>query len=70
MGVDVERPTPDRWSVWDRRLRDLGLFVLGAVLTVNEFVIRADVRIAALPFLAGLLSLPLALRADERNQRR
>lgn len=55
----------DRWGTWDKRIRDLVIFLIAAGALVNELFLKDKPEIPTLVFLAGILGLPLALKADE-----
>lgn len=58
----------DRWQVWDKRVRDTGLYILGVLGVANELFIQHEPRPASFPILATLLGIPLALRFDEKRR--
>lgn len=62
------RRAEDRWSVWDKRIRDAILFVVGIAGIVNELFVIAGPRPSALLFLGSLVGLPFVLQADERRR--
>lgn len=55
----------DRWSVWDRRIRDLGIYTVAISGVVNQIFFTKDPSETLLIFLAAMLGFPLVLRADE-----
>lgn len=64
------RRKEDQWAIWDKRLRDVILFLLGVGLTLNEFLnISQGPRPAALVFLSSLIGLPFVLQANEKMRR-
>lgn len=66
-----ENPTTEekrQWELWDKRVRDSALFLLGIAATINELWFVPDPRPLALPVIGGLLGLPFALRADEKRR--
>lgn len=68
-GVPLGRREEDRWSLWDKRVRDAILFVIGVAGIVNELFLISDPRPSALLFLGSLVGLPFVLQADERRRR-
>jgi hypothetical protein len=65
------RRSDDQWSVWDKRVRDGLIFVMGIIGCAHELFILPDPRPSALVFVASLLGLPFVLSADEsRNKRK
>jgi hypothetical protein len=59
----------DKWSLWDKRLRDAIIFAVGIFGTMNELFIISDPRPSALIFLASLIGVPFVLQADEKKSR-
>lgn len=55
----------DRWNVWDRRIRDLGIYTVAISGVVNQIFFTKDPSETLLIFLAAMLGFPLVLRADE-----
>lgn len=59
----------DQWNKWNKRIRDLVIWGLGVGGVVNQLFIREEVDWPALVFIAGILGLPFAFRADELLQK-
>lgn len=66
----VGRRQEDKWQVWDKRIRDLIIWVIGVGALVNELFLKAEPNPATLIFLGGMIGVPFVLKADEvrRNQ--
>jgi hypothetical protein len=62
------RRIDDNWEKWNKRLRDLGIYLLGVAGTVHELFIRSPREAWILPFCALLLGLPPLIRWDERRK--
>lgn len=58
----------DKWSTWDKRIRDLFIFAIGLGFAVNELVFESEPRPAALIFVANMIGVPLILAAAERKR--
>jgi hypothetical protein len=63
------RRSDDAWSLWDKRVRDSVIFLVGVLGVIHELFIVSDPRIAALVFLGSLIGVPFVLSADERRDR-
>ena len=63
------RRDDDRWHIWDKRVRDAVLFVVGVAGIVNELFIISSPRPSSLLFLGSLVGLPFVLNADERRRK-
>jgi hypothetical protein len=59
----------NKWQLWDKRIRDLIIWIIGVVALVNELFIKVKPEIPTLTFLAGILGLPFVLKADEIRRR-
>ncbi len=66
-------PAPDKPDNWDSRILRVGVFVLGAVIAINEFVIRGYYitdptdgapRIATVAFAAACIGIPVGTVVD------
>lgn len=68
------KPTPTtkesevKYAIWDKRVRDTALFILGLAGVINELFIKAEPQPYALIFLGSLLGLPFVLHADEKRR--
>lgn len=62
------RRTQDKWSTWDKRLRDTLIYLLGIVGAINELFLEKDPRPTALVFIGSIIGAPFALKADERRR--
>lgn len=60
----------DKWGKWDKRVRDIGIYILGLVGALNELFRQTEPRVTALLFIASMLGLPFVFRADELRARR
>lgn len=58
----------DKWSKWDKRIRDLIIWVIGTGALVNELFLKESPETATLVFLAGVLGVPFILKADEMKR--
>lgn len=56
------------YTKWDKRLRDLAVFLLGCAGVVNELWIQKEPRLYALLFIATMLGLPFVLSASEKSR--
>lgn len=63
--IMVGRREVDKWSVWDRRIRDVGIYLVAITGAVNQLFFTKDPSETILVFLAAMLGFPLILRADE-----
>jgi hypothetical protein len=59
------RREADRWSIWDRRVRDLGIYIVALAGVINQLFFAKEPSETILVFLAAALGFPLVLRADE-----
>jgi hypothetical protein len=57
-----------KWDRWDKRLRDITLFLVGIAGVINELWIEETPRLYSLIFLGSILGIPFALRADEKRR--
>ena len=64
----AKREEQDRWAKWDKRVRDLFIFGLGAVAFVNELWFVVEPRPAALVAIGAMIGIPLVLQADEKRR--
>jgi hypothetical protein len=64
----AEQEEKDRWSTWDKRVRDSFIFLLGAAAFVNEIFFTDSPRPAALVAIGGMIGIPLVLAADEKRR--
>lgn len=55
----------DRFSQWEKRIRDLVIWVIGVAALINELFIKEEPATGTLVFLAGVLGIPFILKADE-----
>lgn len=67
-GAQSKRREVDRWSIWDRRIRDLGIYTVAIAGVVNQVFFIKDPSETVLVFLAAMLGFPLVLRADESRR--
>lgn len=58
----------DKWNVWDRRIRDVGIYLVAIAGAINQLFFTPDPSETALVFLAAMLGFPLVLRADEARR--
>lgn len=58
----------DQWTIWNKRIRDIGIWTFGLVLAVNEFFLAPEPRPLAIAWAGAALGFPLALRADEKRR--
>lgn len=52
------------WELWNPRVRDTGIYLLGIYGVINELFIVPEPRLYALIFLGPLIGMPLVLGAD------
>lgn len=64
----MKEPSEDRWTRWDRRIRDLVLWAIGIYALWNELFQEPEIRPLAIPIIAGVLGFPFAALADERRR--
>ena len=65
------RPTreeTDQWAKYEKRVRDVIIFVLGIAGIVNEFWIETEPRLPVLLAGFALIGIPLTLYADEQRR--
>lgn len=62
------RRSEDNWEIWNTRIRDAILFIVGILGIINELFIMNEPRSSALLFLGSLVGLPFVLNADERRR--
>lgn len=62
------RREADKWTVWDRRARDLGIYILAVAGCINQLFFTKEPSETVLIFLAAMLGFPLVLRADEARR--
>lgn len=65
---DSPQTEEQQWERWDKRLRDIVLFLIGIAGVCNELWIEQEPRLYALIFLGSILGIPFALRADEKRR--
>lgn len=58
----------DRWTTWDKRVRDSFIFLLGAIAFINEIFFTDEPRPAALVAIGGMIGVPLVLAAGEKRR--
>lgn len=58
----------DKWSTWDKRIRDGVMFLFGLGVAYNELVLESKPREVGLLFAASILGIPFVLLADERRR--
>lgn len=58
----------NKWQIWDKRVRDVGLYIVGMLGVINELFIQPEPRPTSLVFLATVLGIPFVLRADEKRR--
>lgn len=58
------RREEDLWAHWERRLKDLAMFVFGAAGFFHEMLFRPEPEIALLVASCGLMGVPLVMAAD------
>lgn len=63
-----DRRADDRFALWDRRVRDILLYVVGIGGVINELFVVHEPRVYALVFLASILGIPFVLRQDEKRR--
>jgi hypothetical protein len=61
----VGRREQDKWNVWDKRVRDLGIYIVALAGVVNQLFFSKNPSETILVFLAAMLGFPLILKADE-----
>ena len=64
----VGRRQQDVWNVWDKRIRDIGIYVVAIAGVVNQIFFTRNPSETVLVFLAAMLGFPLILRADENRR--
>jgi hypothetical protein len=62
------RRDEDQWSLWDKRLRDALIFIVGIIGTIHELFVIVDPRPYALVFLASLIGIPFVMSRDEQRR--
>lgn len=61
----VGRRDEDKWGQWDKRIRDLVIWIIGVGALVNELFLKDHPEPSTLIFLGGVLGIPFILKADE-----
>jgi hypothetical protein len=64
----VGRRAEDQWAVWDKRIRDMILFTLGASGIISEFFLNPPPDFTILGASLTLVGVPVALFADARRR--
>jgi hypothetical protein len=59
------RRNGDKFSIWDRRVRDIGIYIVAILGVINQLFFVEDPSETTLVFLAAMLGFPLVLKADE-----
>lgn len=62
------RKEADQWQKYEKRIRDLIIFVLGIAGIANEFWIEKEPRLPVLLAGFALIGIPLTLYADEQRR--
>lgn len=62
------RREQDKWLIYEPRIRDAVIFIVGVGGVINELFILESPRSVALVFLASLIGVPFVLSADERRR--
>lgn len=62
---NVARKEEDKWSRWDKRIRDLVIWIIGVGALMNELFVKKQPEPTTLIFLGGILGIPFILKADE-----
>lgn len=60
----------DKWDKWDKRIRDVVLFIVGIGGIINELWFVTEPRPWALGFLASVVGVPFILEAQLRQRRK
>lgn len=58
----------DRWGIWDKRVRDFGVWTMGLAAFAHEVFLEREPRPAILVAIGYALGFPLARRADEKRK--
>ena len=56
------------YDLWNPRVRDSALFLIGIAGVVHELFFITEPRVAALVFLGSLIGMPFVLGADKNDQ--
>lgn len=61
------RRDEDRWVKWDKRLRDVALFIFGAIGFFYEMTQRAEPELIMIVASGALMGVPLLMSASEKH---
>lgn len=64
------RREADRWDIWDRRIRDVLLFLAGLLLLLHETVASTAPRPTLVVAAMALLGVPFVMAADEKRRKK
>lgn len=58
-----------KWTRWDKRARDLAIFVVGIGIIVNEAIVSKTKDLPTMLFGGGMAGLPFVLKTDEMRRK-
>ena len=64
----MARRQEDKWNLWDQRVRDIALFIFGAIGFFHELLIREEPHLYMIIASGALMGIPLVLQADEKRR--
>lgn len=65
---DEPRREIDLWAIWDKRLKDLSMFVFGAIGFFHELLVRGEPEVIILVAAGALMGVPLVMSADSKRR--
>lgn len=75
MGKDGDRRSQlpgrreeDKWALWDKRIKDVAIFIFGSVGFFHELLIRPEPNIYMIIASGALMNVPLVMAADAKRR--
>lgn len=64
----MTRREEDKWNIWDSRLKDIAMFLFGAIGFFHELLIRPQPNLTILVASGALMGVPLVMSADSKKK--